>query len=48
MAKESKIPFESVNELAAQTIEQARGAMEKTILISFKSACSPRLGLKRT
>ena len=28
MAKESKIPFESVNELAAQTIEQARGAME--------------------
>ena len=28
MAKESKTPSESVNELAAQTIEQARGAME--------------------
>ena len=28
MAKESKTPSESVSELAAQTIEQARGAME--------------------
>ena len=28
MAKESKTPPESVSELAAQTVEQARGAME--------------------
>jgi phasin family protein len=41
VAKESKIPSESVNELAAQTIEQARGAMENYLDFFQKRMFAP-------